>query len=494
MRPFKFAAAVLLALMVWGAGAAPALAQRYVPLRYDLRAPPQRYMPGLPYNLYPYASYGYGSYGPEAVADPYSYDAIRQRNYIVTGNVRAGKSFQGHTPYSDVGDQLNSNLPTMRLSNFRRDSVGVEDLGTGVEYGLPLPYFPQTAQVTSAGTTGQRFAPGEYYPTPYVSSYGMDTARLSPEAYIRPEDQIAIYSPEAYLPPGGAAGIPSNLALPETFWQQFEAYASEELPAPSPEQVWNTEGADTSAYGLMGATPQNIYDPLRAAQAQEQARQPSAQDSLLYGLASSRTPSAEPAPGEATDEVLPQYVSSGAIPWVGTGSIVKEVTVATPSPYAEWVRQAHEAMNQGNYKEAEGLYDDALALDPSRSSALFGRIHALIGLGYYNQSALVLARYLAKHPDWAQGPPDVSKAFTQEGVYDRAVESLQQTLKAQPASAPHNFLLGYMLYAAGQKAEARPYLEAAAAAADKRAAAQVLLDAIAAAPIQNSERGTRNAE
>jgi len=486
MRTFKAAALALLGALAWGAAAMPALGQRYVPLRYDLRAPPRRYMPGLPYNLYPYSYYGYGSYESAASADPYSFEAMRQRNYYVTGNVRAGKSFQGNTPYVDSGSQLTSDLPTMRLSNFRRDSLGVEDIGTGVEYGLPLPYFPSSAEVTTPASAAQRFAPGEMVAPAYVTPYGIQAARLSPEAYSLPGDEAVFWEPDAFLTgEGGMAGIPSDVPLPQGFWDRLGAYASDEALPPFPEEAWGAEGADTSAYGLMGATPDNLYDPLRAAEAQAQAREDLPGDSILYWLQSDQPASPEAgqsAEGEETSEVLPEYTRSGSVPWVATGGLVKEVTAGTTSPYAEWVRRAHEAMRQADYKEAERLYNDALALNPGRPVALFGRVHALVGLGYYNQAALVLERYLRKNPDWAKQPPDLSKAYTEEGVYDRAVESLRQSVKAQPESPTYNFLLGYVLYAGGQRAEARPYLEAAAATEEAREAAQVLLDALAAAP------------
>jgi tetratricopeptide (TPR) repeat protein len=230
----------------------------------------------------------------------------------------------------------------------------------------------------------------------------------------------------------------------------------------------------------LGPAPDSLYDPLRAMEPEPAEALP--EESILYWLKGERRPSAEAADQEESTEVLPEYSSPAGAAWTDTGPIVQEVAVATGSPYAEWVRQAHEAMRQEDYREADRLYNEALALDPGRPVALFGRIHALVGLGHYNQAALVLARYLAKHPDWAEAPPDIASAYSDPGVYDRVVEELQRTVEARPESATHTFMLGYVLYAGGRRAEARPYLESAAAAEEKRQAAQALLDAFAAAP------------
>jgi hypothetical protein len=150
MRLLRTGALALLGALAISMMGSPALAQRFVPMRYDLRSRQAQYG-GNPYTTYrnynPYAPYRapsgenagyggyYGAYGPPAQSDPYSFEALQQRNYFVTGNVRAGKSFQGTTPYQDTGSRLTTDLPSLRLSDFRVAVAVYPLLGGGDDAG-----------------------------------------------------------------------------------------------------------------------------------------------------------------------------------------------------------------------------------------------------------------------------------------------------------------------------------------------------------------------
>ncbi|MBM4020624.1 MAG: hypothetical protein FJ288_20280, partial [Planctomycetes bacterium] len=383
-------------------------------MRYDLRSRQAQYG-GNPYTTYRnynpyaapyrgYAGYGgyYGAYGPAAQSDPYSFEALQQRNYFVTGNVRAGKSFQGTTPYQDAGSRLTTDLPTLRLSNFRRDSVGVEDLGTGVEYGLPLPYIPSSAAVTTPGMVDQRFAPPQVYAPPYAGAYGYNAPIPLPQAYEQPGNGIVFWSPDFFLGDEGdlAAVPPENLPLPQGFWDRLEAYregGEETEPAFSLAQGAEGEEPEPSdAYGLRGTLPQNVYDPRRdRSGAGEEA--PAFGGSALYWLKDEAASAAETGKTEVSAEIAPQHVDTGAILPPPAGGLQK----IPESRYAEQVRRAHEALKASRFAEADRIYSDTVALDPSRPAAVFGRAHALLGLAYYHQASLVLVRYLRAHPAWA---------------------------------------------------------------------------------------------
>jgi len=492
MRPLRIGARALLGALAISMMGSTALAQRFVPMRYDLRSQRARYG-GNPYTTYrnpdPYAQYrgyggygGYGVYAPAAQSDPYSFESMQQRNYFVTGNVRAGKSFQGTTPYQDSGSRVMTDLPTLRLSNFRRDSVGVEDLGTGVEYGLPLPYVPSSAAVTTSGMADQRFAPPPVYVPPSVASYGHDTTVPLPQAYGQPGDKVVFWSPDVFLgEEGGAAAVPDNLPLPQGFWDRLEAYTEggeEAKPAFSLAQGAEGEEPEPSgAYGLRGTLPQNVYDPRRdMGGAGEEAS--AFGSSALYWLKDEAASAAKTGEAGATSEIPPQYVDTGAIVPPPAGGLQK----VPESRYAEQVRRAHEALKTGRFAEAERIYSDAVALDPSRSAAVFGRIHALLGLTYYNQASLVLVRYLRTHPAWVADLPDLKSVYADAQMYDRIVSDIERSAKRESATPTHRFLLGYVLYAGGRSDEARPYLEQATGSAEMKEAAQTLLDAMAAAP------------
>jgi len=493
MRPLRTGALALLGALAISMMGSTALAQRFVPMRYDLRSRQAQYG-GNPYTTYrnynPYASYRgyagyggyYGAYGPAAQSDPYSFEALQQRNYFVTGNVRAGKSFQGTTPYQDSGNRLTTDLPSLRLSNFRRDSVGIEDIGTGVEYGLPLPYIPSSAAVTTPGMVDQRFAPAEAYIPPAVGPYGYGMAIPLPPAYEQPGDEVVFWSPDVFLgDEGGAAAVPDNLPLPQGFWDRLEAYregGKETEPAFSLAQ--GAEGEEPEpfgAYGLRGTLPQNVFDPRRdMGGAGEEA--PAFGGSALYWLKDEEASAAETGGTEVSAEIAPQHVDTGAIVPSPAGGLQK----IPESRYAEQVRRAHEAMKARRYAEADRIYSDAVALDPGRAAAVFGRVHALLGLAYYHQASLALVRYLRVHPAWAADLPDMKSVYADAQMYERTVSDLERSAKGEGATPAYRFLLGYVLCAGGRRDEARTYLEQAAASAEMKEAAQALLDAMAAVP------------
>lgn len=72
-------------------------------------------------------------------------------NLIMSGNVTAGRSFQGFSPISNPST-LQTTIPSANLSNFIRDSVGLQSIQSGLSTYSPRPYFDpsQTAITTGA--------------------------------------------------------------------------------------------------------------------------------------------------------------------------------------------------------------------------------------------------------------------------------------------------------------------------------------------------------
>jgi tetratricopeptide (TPR) repeat protein len=200
--------------------------------------------------------------------------------------------------------------------------------------------------------------------------------------------------------------------------------------------------------------------------------------SALYWLKDEAASAAKTGEAGATSEIPPQYVDTGAIVPPPAGGLQK----VPESRYAEQVRRAHEAMKAGRFAEADRIYSDAVALDPGRPAAAFGRAHALLGLTYYHQASLVLVRYLRAHPAWAADLPDLKSVYADAQMYERTVSDLERSAKGEGATSAYRFLLGYVLCAGGRRDEARPYLEQAAASAEMKEAAQALLDVMAAVP------------
>ena len=90
------------------------------------------------------ANPGIGTFGLNRVQ---RFDPLMPRvNLYITGNVRGGGRFQGLIPYRSV-QELNLNLGSGTLSDFRRDSTGSLDLGRGVG-GAVRPWVDASRQVT----------------------------------------------------------------------------------------------------------------------------------------------------------------------------------------------------------------------------------------------------------------------------------------------------------------------------------------------------------
>jgi len=70
---------------------------------------------------------------------------VPRANMYVTGNVTGGASFQGLMPYSS-SQEFQSSLGSSALGNFRRDSVGVDNLSQ--PFGQQVPYVDPSRSVT----------------------------------------------------------------------------------------------------------------------------------------------------------------------------------------------------------------------------------------------------------------------------------------------------------------------------------------------------------
>jgi len=207
--------------------------QYYTPLRYDLRQSSPTYIPS-----------GAIRFGPDRQPDPYAFGSPQYGNLGMTGNLRLGKSFQGRSPYRPSGSQLSSDLPSLRLSDFRRDSIGVEDVGTGVEYGQPGAYFPGSGSVTTPWSAGGRFAaplPGDRAPYATRDVNAPSLPRFSAAGSA------------AYSAAGGAAeapGIPAagmNLTIPRSALDYVDALIdgrASPMPAPQLERQAEKAGCE----------------------------------------------------------------------------------------------------------------------------------------------------------------------------------------------------------------------------------------------------------
>ena len=118
-------------------------------------------------------------------------------NLIISGNATGGFSFRGYSPITSSSTfGLGSlSLPSDALYAYRRDSVGVSDLGNAVtgyrrpgEIGLARPYYSSSTTVLNAGQIGWGLnQPGSSVPaSPYVLLAKPVDGRITAQAFRQP--------------------------------------------------------------------------------------------------------------------------------------------------------------------------------------------------------------------------------------------------------------------------------------------------------------------
>jgi len=505
MRTLK-TLSVALVVVAW---ATDALAQYYVPLRYDMRYTPNPgYIAPVPY-----------SQAPPRV-DPYAFGSAQYGNYDITGNVRAGKSFRGSMPFGQQGSQISTRLPSMGLSNFTRDSIGIEDLGTGVEYGAALPYFPGSGSVTSITTAQSRFAtpppmgrapyglPNVNSAMPGYTAAPGSFAGSAPPPMVSPQ-QAAVYRPGLYVPRsavewvnamvegrGGAPpvdrGVPTvTPASAGETPQESKMDLRLGLPLlPADMRIGiGTEGSETG----QAAPPEAGAPGAPAAEGAPAAPADLFQSPLYWRLREAATTDKPPARGEEPSFLLkppkPRTTPAGGPgeepnrtgePETPAVPPLIEKLPTTPASYADFLARAQAAVKASQYGVADSLFQAAIVMDPDRPEPFFGRINALLADYRYLQAAIVLDRGLKEHPEWARSIPDAKAGYAKPEVYDRIVGELAEDLKNHPQSAETNLLLGYLSLASGKTEDAKAYLKQVAQVRGDRAGSErAMLDAIA---------------
>lgn len=499
---------LILAALTVLATAAAAPAQYYTQLRYDMRYGTPDYVP----------SGSAQQSAPTSRADPYAFGAPQFGNYAITGNVRFGKSFQGNVPYNQQGSQLSTSLPSLRLSNFARDSFGVEDIGTQGSYGGPEAFFPGSASVTNAVTAQHRFAAGTQAERAGLTTPNLNRVVVTHQPPVI--DTSAFYGVPlpGEMPAEGTPAAAIGVTVPRGAMEFVEALMAGRAPPSTMKEQEDGPGAGPARLGIppaeeepparekgpnekyirspynmlderVGRTrPGNIYSrPGEAPSEAGAADQPAAVDMGLYeavrreaGLAepSLTLPAAppptrpgfaeEPRPGTPSAKMADRPGTAAEEPKRLEPEIEGPQLPAIPgayqaaSTYAVYTQRGHAAMKDAVYEKAEALFAAAGTLEPDRAGAFFGRTSALLGARSYAHAATLLERELPKHADWLKGAPDLKTVFGKAEVYGRIIADLKKELVRAPDNAAFNFLLGYVQYVSGDKPAARPFLEAAA--------------------------------
>jgi len=251
-------------------------------------------------------------------------------NEIMSGNVRRGRHFRhvGDDPTISATTDFGVQLPSTLLDNFRRDSIGQEDIQRGQPSYLPRPYYSRTGTVPTVGGISSGYRPGQVrsLPRTYVHLPGEPLGRRT--RYSRPHSREIRISPTSDRPGG---------PLPSPRASDFERSNDAPLTrsalfgvAPDPARaVLESYTSRSSRIGEAGTSP---YSRLRAMPGEATQRETDRQP-----VTAEERRSALPA-GSALDRLLNRGTAAMPLPTPPSAGEDR----ATPGPETDRRRPASE--------------------------------------------------------------------------------------------------------------------------------------------------------
>lgn len=428
-------------------------------------------------------------------------------NRIVTGNVTGGAAFRGFSPIRDpssfflggtpgavgtgsallpgTGGRLGG-LPSDRLTDFRRDSVGINDLRRLPVSPLrsPMPYYSSSSTVTNTGQIRQGLN------QPGTSQVRSSYQAIQQDPYAQPPSPLELAGRPGVGSPlsmddrlvriatGQAVTGPTNLRLlrsPLFAGVRQVPLSSVRAEADKPGVAPITGLADRTATPItpqrrgadrlegrddrprdarfgqpdserpMGWLGEPIQLPSDSPEGHKRLRRPideetAAEDapsgSLARRIGGFAEDEAAAAPGQR--RLARNYFEPGQQP-------IRTFAGTTDERLGEHLAQAETLLQEGRYYDAARRYEMAQAVDLRNPLPLFGRGMALLAAGDYVSSANDLfgaiqlaGRRGAVEIDLQQFVPDVE-------VLDRRRAFLEQQLEAYD-DFRLRFLLGWAEY------------------------------------------------
>lgn len=135
---------------------------------------------------------------------------------------------------------------------------------------------------------------------------------------------------------------------------------------------------------------------------------------------------------------------------------------------AEAVRQirlGREAFADGEFGRAGERFRHAATLAPDEPQAHFLLAQALFAMGKYRESVAAIYDGMKAMPEWPREHFPPRELYGEGGRdFPLHLDRLRQSLDRDPSNPALLFLYGYQLWFDGRRADARPYLQKAAAA------------------------------
>jgi hypothetical protein len=442
-------------------------------------------------------------------------------NDIVTGNIRAGKQFQGAVPYRSASS-FNATLGSSALSSFMRDSAGSESIGNylagnransagtsyqsyslpsqtvtsvsnnnsitpsytnssanyGNDYGSNLQNRFNQPQVSSQQNLNTSVSPLQQYDlqaaqpqnqssNPYMQSYPQtrtDSDQITQSLAAITEKLNAL---EKRLDSGN---YNNNSAIPSDNMQRYLTNVKSNETA-SPSELYSGVNDNTSSNYSRNIAGQNPYQSgtnnLSTGMSQPQYQQtnwnnnPASRQQSYDSLDQIKAKLDEL--NRSIDYRLPANTENPK-QFEPTGISSRQESASSFRTYSQsqfnnYFVTAQEQLSQGNYYQAADAFTLASIYEPDNAFCYAGKGHALFAAGQYVTSALFIIRAIELNPDYLQSNINLEIITGSRNIIAGKILELEQLLRKDPASGLQ-FLMAYVYYRTGQLAQARQLINA----------------------------------
>ncbi|MBL7106765.1 MAG: hypothetical protein ISS77_04060 [Phycisphaerae bacterium] len=423
-------------------------------------------------------------------------------NLVVTGNVRAGKSFQGSLPYRSTSDfGVSGSTSTGTLDSFIRDSAGIEDIGR-YRGGLKPFFSPtQTSTTTRAGSSAVFTPPtpgtGRFYSDQFVPrsadvpgsasyyDYGLDYVRGREKTMkIYGQQEPILSDAEKYLLGSKkiTANLQTNPASEEFDLDAAKKLLSQELKDQTfvkpgdekPQQQLTQQPLEPLAPPL----PETQFDPAKLTA--KKIQKPSTSEKMdvyeqmlmqidelaeqyvldktkipqerLYEKPEEEQPKTDkPSP----DTLISDYAKARLL--IGEH---KSFASYSKDMFNTAMRQGEEYLKQGKYYMASERFAMAAVYKPDDPLAYAAKSQALLGAGEYLSSALFLARTINMFNEYVIFDIDIESRFPDKDYLAIRLKELDDWIES--SKLPQlQFLAAYYNLQLGKLKEAAEYIESA---------------------------------
>ncbi|MBN2583583.1 MAG: hypothetical protein JXL80_10980 [Planctomycetes bacterium] len=462
--------AVAAALVV--ATASAAAAQRSVDLRINLSTQPV-----------------YSSYDRR----PINMDYARASSLLGSGNIRGGKALMINRNF------LEDRYFSGSLTRFYRDTVGVQDVNSGMSYGVAQPYFRpgslttntsslMTRQVRSADPFGVAAQPFGGASSPFSVTYSVP-ASTQPVLYrAQFPAQYNLGSIRSEISPESLEYSTTSLLSRQQMYQQAlprptnsmiqAGLADEETPVDRWTRMRNA-ALNPDAEGLS-------LQPNAATPGERSWRDPTTQPTPEFQRFATPEPAYDDEDGSAgytmklrrTDESATGDFESAQPTEYLFPKEAAEILLSPERPRKldeQYYQLGLLDLDAGAYEQAADAFKQSGTLNLQRSWDA-GRYEGWSWLlcNQFHRAANILQRTLTEKPE------QIDPAFRLTSVMDRAEDwqaaekALQTVLAERPDSATHAFLLAYLRIFLGRPAEAQALLPVAEKNSEYAEAARLL--------------------